>query len=443
MNRTVDKSIQMRERAARVIPGVAQTLAKGPTQFVQGVAPVFLQSGDGCRVTDVDGNEYIDYCMGIGPISLGYAYPAVDEAIRKQMADGISFSLVHPVEVEVAELLTDVIPCAEMVKFGKNGCDVTSAAVRLARAATGRDHVITCGYHGWHDWSIAVTDRNRGIPEAVQALSIACAYNDIESLREAFDMFNDDIACVIMEPIIFAPPDDGFLESVRELTHEKGALLIFDEIWTGFRFALGGAQELTGVTPDLSTCSKAMANGMPVAALVGKREYMDLFTDEVFYYITCGGESLSLAAAAATIREMQMHNVIDHLQTQGQKLIDSYNVAAAEFGLTDVTGCMGYPCRSMVTFQAQGDVSPLALKTFVQQELIKAGILWSGMHVVSYSHTDMDVEQTKAAHRIALQRLRDVLDSDNFESHLEGPALVPVFSRMSNVEWHKERLDRS
>src|SRR5215470_5792339 len=226
------ESDQYYNRALGLIPAATQTLAKGPGQYVKGVAPKYLRRGLGSHVWDVDGNEYIDFSMGIGPISLGYCYKAVDDAIKAQLEAGITFSLMHPLEVEVAELLREILPQAEMVRFSKTGCDVTSAAVRLARAYTNRDKVLCCGYHGWHDWYISVTARNDGVPCAVQDLTYTFNYNDLQSVIDGID---DDTACVILEPVVFEPPRDDFLSKRKAICEKNGTLLIFDEMWTGFR----------------------------------------------------------------------------------------------------------------------------------------------------------------------------------------------------------------
>ncbi|MES1209339.1 MAG: aminotransferase class III-fold pyridoxal phosphate-dependent enzyme, partial [Pseudomonadota bacterium] len=232
----IAKSEALFSRGARLIPGATQTLAKGSGQYVRGLAPLYLRRGRGARVTDLDGNEYLDFTMAVGPLSLGYADPVVDAAIRAQLNDGITFSLPHPLEVEVAELIHEVVPGAEQVRFGKNGCDVTTAAVRLARAFTGRRKVLCCGYHGWHDWYIAVTDRSRGVPDVVGELTHTFDYNHLDTVEAALD---DDTACVILEPVTFDEPRNGFLQRLKELCAARGALLIFDEMWTGFRLAPG------------------------------------------------------------------------------------------------------------------------------------------------------------------------------------------------------------
>src|SRR2546422_4445450 len=288
--RSLARSREYFARARKVIPSCTQTFSKGPTQFVQGVAPNFLERGRGSHVWDVDGNEYVDYVMALCPIVLGYDDPDVIAAVQRQLADGVTFSLAHPLEVEVAEALAKIVPCAEMVRFGKNGSDATAGAVRVARAYTGRDLVVCCGYHGWQDWFIGTTTRDRGVPGAVKALTKTFQYNDLKSLDRVLTEHRGQVAVVIMEPVIFQEPAPGFLEGVRDLTHRHGALLVFDEIVTGFRFGLGGAQEYFGVTPDLACFGKGMANGLPISAIVGRADVMKLF-EEVFFSFTFGGEA--------------------------------------------------------------------------------------------------------------------------------------------------------
>jgi glutamate-1-semialdehyde 2,1-aminomutase len=411
-------------RAASLIPAGTQTLAKGPTQYVRGFAPKYLRRGRGARVWDVDGNEYVDYVMGVGPISLGYTYAAVDEAICLQLEEGITFSLMHPLEVEVAELLREVIPGAESVRFAKTGAEVTSAAVRLARAFTGRSKVLCCGYHGWHDWYIGVTDRAAGVPDAVRDLTFTVDYNDLASVEAALD---DDTACVILEPMTFEEPKAGFLEGLRQLCRERGALLVFDEMWTGFRLALGGAQERFGVTADLACFSKALANGMPLAALTGRRDVMSLLENDVFFFSTFGGEALSLAAAKATIAELRAHDVPAHLARLGAGLKDGYNAVARELAL-DYTACVGHPARSLVTFDAKA-APPLLMKSYVQQELIRRGILWNGFHNLSFSHDEGDVDHTIAAYFEVLALLKDAVAKGDLAERLEGEPVAPVFRK--------------
>ncbi|MEA5137823.1 aminotransferase class III-fold pyridoxal phosphate-dependent enzyme [Arcicella rigui] len=415
-------------RALKVQKPITQTLAKGPGQFTKGVAPKYLKKGKGSHVWDVDGNEYIDFNAAIGPLSLGYTYPAVDEAIKKQLEDGITFSLMHPLEVELSELIQEVIPNAEAVKISKTGADVCSAAIRVARAFTGREKIFCCGYHGWHDWYIGITSRNAGIPEAIQNMTYTFEYNNIEAIKEALD---EDVAAIILEPFIFEAPQNNFLQELAEVCRENGTLLIFDEMWTGFRIALGGAQEYFKVTPDLAVYSKACANGMPIALLTGRADVMELFNSEVFSYTTFGGEALSLAASIATIKEIRDKNVPAYLDEKGGIIKDGYNEIAKEFGLENLTKCIGYNCRSMVTFAPEAG-NGLEVKALMQQEMIKRGVLWAGFHNMCFSHSDEDIQYTLSAYREVMPILKEAIESKDVKSYLKGEVLEAVFRKTSN-----------
>jgi glutamate-1-semialdehyde 2,1-aminomutase len=424
----ITQSDELYARALKVQMPVTQTLAKGPGQFTKGVAPKYLVRGKGSHVWDVDGNEYIDFNAAIGPLSLGYAYPAVDNAIKAQLEDGITFSLMHPLEVELCELVQQVIPNAEAVKIAKTGADVCSAAIRVARAFTGRDKVFCCGYHGWHDWYIGITSRNAGIPEAIQDLTYTFEYNDIESIKAALD---ETVAALILEPFIFEAPKPGFLQELAAVCKENGTLLIFDEMWSGFRIAVGGAQEYFGVKADLAVYSKACANGMPIALLTGRADVMDLFNSQVFSYTTFGGEALSLAACIATINELIDKNVPQYLDAKGALLKDGYNQLVIELGMDKYTRCAGYNCRSMVTFTPEAGNS-LEVKTLMQQEMIKRGVLWAGFHNMCYSHTDEDIAYTLSAYREVLPIVKEAIESGNLKSYLKGEVLEAVFRKVSN-----------
>ena len=432
---TITNSDELYARALGLIPAVTQTLAKGPGQYVKGVAPKYLQRGKGAYVWDVDGNEYLDYTMGVGPVSLGYAYERVDDAIKKQLEDGITFSMMHPLEVEVAELVREVIPNAESVRFSKTGCDVTTAAVRLARAFTGRDKVLCCGYHGWHDWYIGVTDRNKGIPQAVRDLTFTFNYNDIQSVIDSID---GETACVILEPVVFEAPVGNFLHRLKEICRQSGTLLIFDEMWTGFRLALGGAQEFFGVKADLACYSKAVANGMPISILTGRRDVMHLLEKDVFFFTTFGGEALSLAAAKATIEELKEKKVPEHLDRVGSLLKEGYNEIAEALGM-NFTKCSGFGYRTIVTFDASaGD--PLEIKSLLQQELIKRGILWGGFHTMSYSHSDADVKYTLSVYKEVLPIIKKAVDEKNVRGQLRGEPVEPVFRKTSNFNMKPKKV---
>jgi len=425
---TITKSDELYNRAKGIMTPVTQTMAKGPGQYTKGVAPKYLSHGKGSHVWDVDGNEYIDYNMGIGPISLGYCYPKVDNAVIEQLKKGITFSLMHELEVHLSELINQIIPNAESIRISKSGCDVTTAAVRIARAYTGRNKVVCCGYHGWHDWYIGTTSRSKGIPDDVKALTSTFDYNNIESLKAVLD---DDVACVILEPFIFDEPKDDFLNKVAELTRANGSLLVFDEMWTGFRVALGGAQEYFGIKADLACFSKACANGMPISLLTGRHDVMKGFEGDVFFYTTFGGEALSLAAAIATINEIKDKNVNKYLAEKGRKLKDGYNRIAAELGMTHITKCSGFDCRTIMTFDANAG-NPLEMKTLVQQEMIKRGILWGGFHNMCFSHTDEDIDYTLKAYRDVLPILKKAVEEKDVKKYLKGEVLDIVFRKITN-----------
>ncbi len=426
---SIERSDALYARAERLIPAGTQTLAKGPSQHVRGVMPKYLVRGDGCRVVCADGQSFTDYTMGVGPLVLGYRHPEVDEAIVAQLRDGIVFSLMHPLEVEVAEAIHAVVPRAERIRFSKTGADVTSAAVRLSRAFTGRDLVLTCGYHGWHDFYVSVTDRHRGVPSAVRDLSYTIPYNDIEAVLASID---ERVACVIMEPMTFELPRPGFLEAVRAACDASGTLLVFDEMWTGFRMALGGAQERFRVTADLACFSKAVANGMPLSVLTGRADVMDLLEKDVFFFTTFGGEALSLAAAAATLAILERDDVPSKLDSLGRHLMVGFEAIRKRHGVTFVR-CIGAPCRTMLVFDAEV-CDPLLGKSFVQQELIRRGILFGGFHNLSAAHTQSDVVTLLAAYDEVVPALANACASGTLRASILGEPVEPVFRRTSKLD---------
>lgn len=427
-SRSLTKSFALLERALELIPSGTQTMSKRANQFARGLTPVFLERGDGCRVTDVDGHTYVDYSMALCAVVLGYNYPAVSEAIRCQLNAGTLFSLAHPLELELAERLIQLIPCAEMVRFAKNGSDATAGAVRLARAATGRERVAVCGYHGAQDWYVGTTSWNRGVPVSTRGLSHPFGYNELPSLEALLTRHPDEFAAVIMEPVGVTPPQEGFLAGVVELAHRHGALVIFDEIVTGFRLRLGGAQEFFGVVPDLACVGKGMANGMPLAAVVGRRDLMRQF-EEIFFSYTFAGEALSLAAAVATIDEMRSRDVIGHLWSVGGELQEGCRCLIEEAGLSPHVQVLGYPPRHVLKFLDEQGQESLPLKTLFLQETIKRGILMMGAHNLSFSHTVDDVRQTLEAYREVFQVLREGVEADDIDSRLEVEVVEPVFRK--------------
>ena len=419
-------SEQLLERALRTIPLGSQTFSKSKTQYPLGVSPFFIQRGRGSRVWDVDGNEYVDFINSLAAITLGYCDPDVDAAVRRQLEDGIIFSLPHPLEMEVAEQLVKLVPCAEMVRFGKNGSDATSGAIRLARAFTGRDHVAVCGYHGWQDWYIGSTARNRGVPKATQELTHTWLYNNIDSLDKLFQTYPGQIAAVILEPMNVVEPLPGFLESVKELAHKHGAILIFDETVTGFRYAIGGAQAHFGVTPDLATFGKGLANGYPVSAVAGRADIMRLM-EEVFFSFTFGGEALSLAAALATMKKLEREPVTETLYRQGRKLLEKLASIVNEAGAADFLGVAGNPTWSFLLIKDTDTYSQWQIKTLFLQEMFARGILTIGSHNMSYSHSDADLDKLFAAYSEVIPMLVDAVRNRKLEAMLRCESLQPLF----------------
>lgn len=385
------KSEEYLTRALKSIPLGSQTFSKSLTQFPQGSSPFFIERGQGSKVWDIDGNEYIDFGSSLGSLILGYNDQEVIEAVQEQLIKGTIFPLSHPLEAKVAEKIIELVPCAEMVRFGKNGSDATTGAIRLARAYTKRDHVAVCGYHGWHDWYIGSTSRDLGVPESTKELTHKFSYNDIASLEELFAQHPGKIAAVIMEPMNRAYPEKNFLEGVKELAHKNGALLIFDEMITGFRFSLGGAQELFGVTPDLATFGKAVANGLPLSVLTGKKEIMQLL-DEVFYSFTFGGETLSLASALATLTKLERDNIPAHIITMGRKLFADVAKLLEKHKLQDTISVEGHYSWLLLNFH-ETTLPVWRMKTFFLEECFKNGIMTIGSFFINNAHSEQDITQ--------------------------------------------------
>lgn len=380
------QSLALWQEAERLIPGGSQTNSKRPGNYAFGRYPIFAARAEGCRIWDVDGNEYIDFVNGLGPISLGYQYPAVDEAIRTQLSKGVVAGLLWPAEVEAARALTEVIPCAEMVRFLKGGGEATAAAARIARAATGRHIIFNSGYRGWPDtWSAG---RTRGVPPDLAKYVITYS-RDLQKTADALGQYNGQVAAIFADL-----PYDGslgreYLQELRRLADAHGALLCFDEIVTGFRMAVAGAQEYTGVVPDLAAFAKGMANGMPLAAVVGRRHVMEAAADAVIS-ITYGGEALSLAACAATVREYREKDVIGHLYRVGQQLMDGVNEAAAHRRVP--FRCTGYASMSAMEFHLPPDKVGPAWELFLA-ECARGGALFrrGGLNMMTFSHMPADV----------------------------------------------------
>lgn len=420
------KSEEQLKRAERSIPLGSQTFTKSRTQLPLGAAPLFASRAKGSRLWDVDGNEYVDFVNSLASVTLGYGDPDVDAAVRRQLEDGVIFSLAHPIEAEVAELIIEMVPCAEAVRFGKNGSDATAGAIRLARAFTGRDRVAVCGYHGWQDWYIGSTARHRGVPAATRALTHTFGYNDLASLEKILQEFPDQFAAVILEPMNVTEPAPGFLASLKDLTRRHGALLVFDETITGFRFSNGGAQELFGVTPDLATFGKGLANGFPLSAVAGRADVMKLM-EEVFFSFTFGGETLSLAAARATLTKLRSQPVVATLRERGERIIAGVRSAIDRHDLGTLVSISGHPSWSFLTFRDTGRASLWDLKTLFLQEVFARGMLTLGTHNMSFAHSDSDADALLKVYDGIFPILKEAEARGDVRSRLRCEPLAPLF----------------
>ncbi len=426
-------SAMLRARAHAAIPGGAHTYAKGDDQYPVG-APAFIVRGRGCHVWDLDGREFIEYGMGLRSVTLGHAHPAVVEAASSALRHGSNFTRPSPVEVECAERLLGLIDGADMAKFCKNGSDATTAAVKLARAHTGRDLVALCGdqpFFSIDDWFIGSTAMPAGVPKSARALTLTFQYNDVASVETLFRRYPGQIACLMLEPAAVHEPAPGFLAHLRRLCDAEETVLIFDENITGFRWHLGGAQKLYGVVPDLAAFGKAMANGFSVSALVGKRALMErggLHHDQERVFLlstTHGAETHALAAAIETMRIYEGEGVVEVLHRQGARLKAGIEEAARAHGVAGQFQVLGRDCNLVYAARdAEGNASQ-AFRTLVLQETLKRGVLMPSL-VVSFSHHDDDIDRTVEAVGGALSVYRQALDG-GIERFLEGRPVKPVF----------------
>jgi len=425
--RKLSNSQKYLKKAKSLIPALSQTFSKAPYSYVEGVYPSFLDHGKGSHVFDVDNNEYIDYVLGLGPIILGYNYSPVNKAIQKQLKNGISFSIPHYLEVEYSEALHKIIPGAEMVRFSKTGSDAGTGAVRLARAITKREKIAYWGGGGvWHDWFVAMTSRNEGVPKHDLKLIKKFEYNNIESLKKIFDQWKDEVAAVYMEPIMNDYPSKNFLKEVKKITKKNGALLIFDEVITGFRFSLGGAQEFLNIESDIAVFGKAIANGMPLGAITGKSEFMEKFND-VFYSTTYGGETLSLAAGLAVLKELEEKPVIKHCWNMGEKFYTQFNKLAKELDVP--INLEGIPIRAKIICRDEKNEPSLLLRSLFYQETLKDGILFGpGAVLFCYSHSLKDINYTLQVCEKAMKVVKKGIESNSVKKLLKGNIMKKVMT---------------
>jgi glutamate-1-semialdehyde 2,1-aminomutase len=426
MNPRYKESSSFHSQVENIIPGASQTFSKSSTQYPVGISPLFAVKAKGAYIWDLDDNRYFDLVNSLAAITLGYRNKTVDRSVKNQLKKGSIFSLPGLLEAEVAELIINLVPSAEQVRFGKNGTDATTAAIRLARAYTGRDDVAVCGYHGWQDWYIGSTSRNKGVPESVSRNTHTFKYNDFESLIEINAACPNGLAAVILEPMNSDWPNPGWLESIRHFCDQSGAILIFDETITGFRFKAGGAQEEFNVLPDLTTLGKGIANGFPLAAITGKRELMQEM-NEIFFSGTFGGDLISLAAAKAVLEIHQKEDVAGKLGEIGNDLANNVNEIITDVGLDNCLSLSGHPTWKILKWQDHEVASSAEIKTLFLQEMFKRGVLILSSHNVSLSMNRRKISQISQIYAEVLGLISSALNNGTVKVLLEAPPLVPLF----------------
>ena len=428
MSKSLVNSNNLKNRAKKIIPHFTGTFSRAPSAYVEGVYPVYVKSGNGSHFTDVDGNEYLDYLMGLGPITLGYNYPAVNTAIIEQLNQGILFSLPHQVEVEVSELISSIIPHAEMVKFEKSGSNAVTAAVRAARGFTKRDVIAYCGTGGvWHDWQATMVSRDGGVPNFNEELIKIFDYNDSDGLEQIFEDNPNKIAAIVLEPTQFEEPNNTFLQKVRKIANDNDSLLILDEIVTGFRFDLAGGQKYFGIKGDLVSFGKGMSNGLPLSAITGPTEFMKTF-DDLWVSSTNNSEALSLAGTKSVITEMKEKNTIQHCWKIGNSLFDGWNKIAEKNNIN--AKMTGYPIRMDLRCFDTSGIESLPMKSFILQEMVKQDVFMSilGSSYICYSHSVQDVEKTLQSFENVCSTINKKIEHDNYETSLEGPLPKTIWS---------------
>jgi glutamate-1-semialdehyde 2,1-aminomutase len=438
--RSVERSYELYSKALEIIPGGVQLISRRPQLYAPGLTPPYVSHGKGSRFWDLDGNEYIDLMMCVGASILGYADDAVDAAVIEQIRRGTAYSVNHPLEYELARELIATIPCAEMVRYCKGGGEANAIAVRIARGYTGRDKVLFCGYHGWHDWYLAANLENdsvldshllpgirpQGVPQGLAGTALPFRYNDLESLEQQLDRHAGQVACIILEASRGASlPAPGFLEGVRALATAHGAVLIFDEVVTGFRLGLGGAQAQFGVTPDLATYAKAISNGYAMGAVVGRGEVMSV-VGEMFVSSTYWSDAVGLAAALATIRELRQRDAFQQIAHIGTRFQHSFNELAEEHELP--LRAAGLPQQIAIAAGAGDAVQKRGMKDLYVQEMTKRGFFTSFGVSPCYAHSDADLEQAIGAWREVFPMLRAALHAGDWEARITAPS-VDAFRR--------------
>ena len=409
----------------QLIPLASQTFSKSRTQYPPTISPLFASKSLGCKTWDVDGNEYIDLVSSLAAVTLGYGDPEVNEAVVAQLELGVTLTLPGILEYEVASLIRELVPSAEKVRFAKTGSDATAGAIRLARAYTGKDHVLISGYHGWQDWFIGTTSMNLGVPDEVKKLSHSFQASDQDSFDHLLLEFSDKIAAVILEPISAVSPSQEFITYIRKRTSELGIVLVFDETVNGFRIAPGGAQSVLGITPDLTTFGKGIANGFPLSVLCGRAEIMNMM-DRVFFSGTFGGELLSLAAAKVVLNKVKSEDVTFRLSEIGTALNEAVSTVIRE---TQFQGLelRGHPSWQFLIWDERKFRSLQLTKTLFLQEMFSRGVLILGSHNVTLCHDAIAIEKIQRAYSEVLSLIQAVELTNSYDKVLRVAPLEPLF----------------
>ena len=440
-NHEVTRSLELYEQAGELIPGWTQLISRRADQFAHGVSPIYAQRAKGSRFVDVDENEYIDWMSAVGAIILGHADEVVDGAVKEQIDRGSLFSANNPLELELAEELNATIPSSEMVRYAKGGGDACAVAVRIARGVTGRDKILICGYHGWHDWYQAANYEADpesgefpfagiepiGVPKALAGTVIPFVYGDLEMLAALLDEHASEVAAIMMEPARSELPAPGYLETVQEIAAKHGVVLIFDEVSCGWRLEIGGVQEAVGVTPDMTVVAKAMSNGYPMGAVVGSRAVMEP-AKRMFISSSYWSDNVGLAASVATIRELKRRNSPERFKEIGESLRSALNAAIADAGLEGA--CTGLHTSPAVTLEMPEGIDPRKVSTLFIQEMARRGVHSYMNFKPTLAHTDEDIRLTGEAAAESLRVVRDGLEQGNLDELIQADLKKEPFRRL-------------
>ncbi|HJP33111.1 MAG TPA: aminotransferase class III-fold pyridoxal phosphate-dependent enzyme [Candidatus Latescibacteria bacterium] len=437
---SVTRSLEIYQRARQLIPGTTQLISRRPTRAALGFSPIYAESASGCRITDVDGNEFIDWSSAVGPIILGYANPVVDEAVKAQIDKGSVYSIVHESSVELAELLVRLVPSAEMVRYAKGGGEACTVAVRIARGVTGRDKVLFSGYHGWHDWYLAANLGEErlaghlfngidpiGVPQGLEGTAMPFEYGDLDQLEDLLRANDSEVAAIIMEPMRTELPPEGYLEGVRALADRYGVVLIFDEVSCGWRISLGGVQQVAGVTPDLTVFAKAMSNGYPMAAVVGRRAVMEPVS-RMFISSAYWDDNVGITAALATIRELERIDAPALFEGLGASFRERVDAAARQTGCP--ARCVGVAAHPRIQFDCTASQASKVATLFVQENA-RNGVILSGGFFFNAAHEDAEaLDRTEAAVRKSFAVIADGLQRDCLDDLIECELVEESFRRL-------------